>query len=135
MVADGTDMRGSPGGADSESPSPQPETVLAALDDPDCREIVRALEEPMTASEVVEACDLPSSTAYRKLDLLTDATLLAEGTELRRDGHHATLYEIAFEEVSLELTDDRELTVDVTRPSERPDERLARMWQEVRKET
>jgi len=118
-----------------ESPSPAPETVLSALDDPDCREIIRTLEDPMTAAEVVDTCDLPSSTAYRKLDLLTDATLLAEGTELRRDGHHATLYEVAFEEVSLELTDDRELTVTVVRPSEHADERLARMWQEVRKET
>lgn len=125
-------MRGRPG---SKSQSPQPETVLDALDDPDCREIIRVLEEPMTASEVVESCDLPSSTAYRKLDLLTDATLLSEGTELRRDGHHATLYEVAFEEVSVELTDDRELTVTVARPAERADERLARMWQEVRKET
>jgi DNA-binding transcriptional ArsR family regulator len=118
-----------------EAPSPSPETVLDALEDPDCREIIRALEEPMTASEVVEACDLPSSTAYRKLDLLTDATLLTEGTELRRDGHHATLYEVAFEEVSFALTPEQELTVTVSRPTERADERLARMWQEVRKET
>lgn len=109
--------------------------VLDALDDDDCRRIVRALEEPMTAAELCDALDLPSSTAYRKLDLLTEAELLEEGTQLRADGHHASVYGIAFEAVVVELEDDRTLSVSISRPPRTADERLADIWAEVRKET
>ena len=111
------------------------ESVAAALDDPDCRTIVRRLDEPMTAGELAERCDIPMSTTYRKLDRLSSASLLTEGTELRADGHHATIYEVDFEELTVSLTADRDLTVEVDRPTRSPDERLARIWAEVRKET
>ena len=111
------------------------ETVLDALDDTDCRAIIRHLDEPMTASEVSETCDIPMSTTYRKLDLLSDASLLNEGTQVRSDGHHATQYRIAFEEVTFGLTETRELSVSVSRPARSADERLASLWGEVRRET
>ena len=114
---------------------PDLETVLEALGDPDCRRIIRALEEPMTAPEVCEACDIPSSTAYRKLDLLTEAELLREATEIRPDGHHTTLYDINFERVVIALEEDRNLTVGIDRPTRSADEQLAAMWEEVRRET
>ena len=85
--------------------SPDLQSVLDALDDADCRTIIRHLDEPKTATEVSEECDIPMSTTYRKLDLLTDASLLVEGTEIRPDGHHATRYELDFETVSLGLTE------------------------------
>jgi predicted transcriptional regulator len=109
--------------------------VLDALDDADARAIIKSLHEPMTASEISETCDIPLSTTYRKLDLLTNADLLAEGTEIRSDGHHATTYEVAFEEVRIMLTEERRLTVDVARPEQTPEERLADIWTAVRKET
>lgn len=114
---------------------PDLESVLEALDDPVCRRIIRALDEPMTAPEVCEACDIPSSTAYRKLDLLTEADLLEEGTQLRADGHHASVYDVAFEEVVVALEDDRSLSASISRPPRSADERLANIWEEVRKET
>jgi len=124
---------------DLPEPGDQPDlqAVLNALEDKDCRTIVRALDEPMTASEVSERCDIPTSTTYRKLDLLSDASLLAEGTEVRSDGHHATLYDVDFEEVVVALEDDqrRELEVSVVRPGRSADERLAALWSEVRRET
>lgn len=116
-------------------PEPDLQDVLDALDDEDCRAIVRALDEPMTASEVSEACDIPMSTTYRKLELLSDASLLSEGTELRADGHHATRYEVNFDEVSVTLSEDRELVASIERPPRTADERLATIWEEVRKET
>ena len=109
--------------------------VLDALDDADARNIIRTLEEPMTARELSEACDIPLSTTYRKLDLLTDAGLLAEGTQIRPDGHHTTTYEVAFEAVRVALTDDRRLSVEVVRPELTPDERIAELWSAVRRET
>ncbi|SDR44279.1 winged helix-turn-helix domain-containing protein [Natronobacterium texcoconense] len=118
----------------SES-TPSAEDICSALDDPDCREIIRNLEEPMTASELTNECDIPQSTLYRKLELLTDSTLLEETTEIRRDGHHASKYAVAFEDITLSLDEDRELTVQIERPARTADERLAELWSEVRKET
>ena len=115
--------------------TPDLQSVLDALDDADCRTIIRHLEEPMTASELSDECDIPMSTTYRKLDLLSDASLLAEGTEVRPDGHHATRYEIDFEEVRISLSASRELGVSIHRPARTPEERLASLWDEVRNET
>ncbi|QIB73687.1 helix-turn-helix transcriptional regulator [Halogeometricum borinquense] len=110
-------------------------TVLDALDDADARAIIRALVEPMTASELSDECDIPLSTTYRKLDLLTEADLLVEGTEIRADGHHTTTYEVTFDEVRIELTDKRRLDVNVVRPEQAPDQQLADIWSAVRRET
>ncbi|MFB6141529.1 MAG: helix-turn-helix domain-containing protein [Halosimplex sp.] len=119
--------------ADDEAPELQ--DVLDALDDPDCRAIVTALEEPMTASEISEASDVPLSTTYRKLDRLEEAQLLFEGTEIRPDGQHASIYEVDFEEVVIALTDDREFETEIARRPRTPDQRLESLWSEVRKET
>ncbi|MFC6826053.1 helix-turn-helix domain-containing protein [Halopelagius fulvigenes] len=119
----------------SASESAELDSVLGALDDADARDIIRTLDEPMTASEISDDCDIPLSTTYRKLDLLTDANLLLEGTEIRADGHHATTYEVAFEEVRILLTDERALSVDITRTERSPEERLADIWTAVREET
>lgn len=115
--------------------SPALDEVLSALDDADCRAIIRALDEPLSAGEVSDRCDIPSSTAYRKLDLLTEAELLTEATEVRPDGHHTTLYDVDFEQVVIGLEEDRTLEVGIDRPARSADEQLANMWREVRKET
>lgn len=117
----------------AEEPELQP--VLDALEDSDCRSIIMHLDQPMTASEVSDSCDIPMSTTYRKLDLLSQASLVDEGTEIRADGHHATKYHLDFEDVVITMEDDRSLTVSITRPVQTADERLASLWGEVRKET
>lgn len=119
--------------ADGDVPDLQ--AILDALDDPDCRKIVRSLEEPMTADEISERSGVPLSTTYRKLELLTEASLLEEGTEIRPDGQHASRYTVAFEEVVIALDEDREFDVDIARRPRTADERLANLWSEVRKET
>jgi DNA-binding IclR family transcriptional regulator len=115
--------------------SPDLQSVLDALDDADCRTIIRHLDEPMTATEVSEECDIPMSTTYRKLELLTEASLLVEGTEIRSDGHHATRYQVDFENVEIGLTESQDLEVTISRASRSADEQLASLWGEVRKET
>jgi DNA-binding transcriptional ArsR family regulator len=114
---------------------PELSAVLDALDDEDCRDIVRVLEEPMTADEIADAADVPLSTTYRKLDLLTEASLLEEGVQVRPDGQHASQYAVAFEEVVIALSEDREFEADIAERSRSAEERLADMWSEVRKET
>jgi len=118
--------------ADEEVPDLQ--ELLGALEDPDCRTIVRRLDEPMTASELSDECDIPLSTIYRKLDTMSDATLLDELTEVRSDGHHTTRYDVAFDEIRILLEEDRSLDIELSRPAQTADERLADMWSEVSKE-
>jgi DNA-binding transcriptional ArsR family regulator len=113
---------------------PDVELILKALDDPACRAIIQTLSEPMTAEEIAEATDTPMSTTYRKLELLTEASLLEEGVEVRPGGQHASRYAVAFDEVAIGLSEDREFEVEVSREAQTADERLAALWSEVRKE-
>jgi DNA-binding transcriptional ArsR family regulator len=115
--------------------APDLQAVLDALDDPDCRAIISALDEPMTASEISDESGVPLSTTYRKLDLLSEASLLDERVEIRSDGQHASRYRVAFEEVIIALSEGREFEVDIARRPRTADERLENIWSEVRKET
>ena len=119
----------------AEEELPELTTVLDALDDEDCRAIVSVLDEPMTASEISDASDVPMSTTYRKLELLTDSSLLHEGIEVRSDGQHASRYVVNFEEVIITLDENREFDVDIAHRARSPDQRLETLWSEVRKET
>jgi len=110
-------------------------TVLDALDDEDCRKIVSVLSEPMTASKISEESGVPLSTTYRKLELLTDASLLHEGVEVRSDGQHASRYAVDFEAVVIGLDDSRQFEVEIDHRARSPDQRLENLWSEVRKET
>jgi DNA-binding transcriptional ArsR family regulator len=114
--------------------APDVDTVLGALHDEDCRAILTELGEPRTARELLERSEIPRSTLYRKLDMLADATLVREGTEIREDGSHANRYELDFEEVIVTRDADIELEIEIERPAKRADERLAEMWSEVRRE-
>ncbi|UHH13236.1 helix-turn-helix domain-containing protein [Halobacterium litoreum] len=115
--------------------APELQDVLDALDDEGCRSIIEALDEPMTAKDIADESGVPLSTTYRKLDLLTDAALLEERAVLQPDGHHTTKYEVAFEEVVIQLGEDRRLDVGIARPPSSTDERLETLWAEVSKET
>lgn len=69
------------------------ELLLQALGDEDCRSILRATSsEALSTNELSEACDLPLSTAYRKLERLADAGLVEERLRLRRSGKHTAEY-------------------------------------------
>ncbi|QAU13929.1 ArsR family transcriptional regulator [Halorubrum sp. BOL3-1] len=127
----------------SREPEPPPvEEVLDALADDAARRIVAALTEPKTASELSEECDIPLSTTYRKLEKLTDAALLSESTDIRRDGQHTARYSVSFDAVTVSVDDGaendedrREFDVAFSRPERTRDERLADLWSELREET
>lgn len=118
---------------DGDEPALQ--AVLDALDDPQCREILETLDDPMTTKAIATHCDMALSTAYRKLDRLTEASMLDERIEVRADGHHTTTYAVDFEAVLIALNEVREIEVTIERPSRTADERLARLWSEVRSGT
>lgn len=105
----------------TEPPAVDPAAALDALEDQDCRAILEAATtEARTARELMDRCDLSRSTAYRKLDALVDAGLLAEGIRIRPDGAHATEYRRTVEDLVVTVTDDGELVLDVERPTPIP---------------
>ena len=118
---------------DSEEPALQ--EVLDALDDPDCRAILEALDEPITTKEIADRCGIALSSTYRKVERLADASMLDERVEVRADGHHTTTYAVDIEAVLIALNETREFELTIERPSRTADERLARLWSEVREGT
>jgi DNA-binding transcriptional ArsR family regulator len=67
--------------------------LFDVLGDPDCRAILRALASPLTAREVASQCDLPLSTAYRKLETLAETPLVEQSHRVRERGKHPRQYE------------------------------------------
>lgn len=114
-------------------PDPDLGEVLRDLADEDCRELIRAMDEPSDAGELAERTEVPVSTTYRKLDGLADATLVDERIDIRDDGRHTSMYVPDFDRVVISLTEDRELELDIVRPARSGDERLEELWTEVRR--
>lgn len=86
--------------------------LLGALEDADCRAIIKATsEEARSASELCELCDLSSSTAYRKVDELTHVGLLEESVRLRQSGTHTSEYCLAISDLEIDLQGGLELTM------------------------
>lgn len=110
------------------------QTVFEALADTDCRALLAALDRPLTASEVTESCDLPQTSAYRKLEQLVAAGLVEERTRIDTDGHHATAYVRDCEGLVVDIDGDPEFGIRVLREREGPDERLAKLWTRVSEE-
>ncbi|WP_324661957.1 helix-turn-helix domain-containing protein [Haloarcula sediminis] len=110
------------------------QALFEALADPDCRDILAAVDEPLPARAVAEACDLPQTSTYRKLQQLSEAGLVAEETELRPDGHHTTTYVRDTTGVFVPLTGEDAFDVECLRPRKSADERLALLWSRVSEE-
>jgi len=108
-----TRTRGHPQHAGGQQQT-DPSELLGALVDEDCREILRATSaEALSAGEISDACEIPSSTAYRKVETLTEAGLLSESIRLCSSGSHTSVYECAVSNVEIEVGDDGvELSVD-----------------------
>lgn len=115
--------------------APTLQDVLDALDDQDCRSMLERLDTPMAAKELSEACEIPQSTTYRKLDLLSEASLVEERTEIRKDGRHTTRYVANFDEIRLSLTEEQSIDISISREGSAPEQRLSELWSEVRSET
>jgi DNA-binding transcriptional ArsR family regulator len=85
---------------------------LEALQDAECRAILSATSDAArSAMEVSTSCDIPKSTTYRKLNLLSDAGLLEEETRIRRTGKHTTVYRRAVDGLYVSVTDSGEFSL------------------------
>ena len=107
-------------GAPTESPI-DASAVLEALDDETCRDILNHLRDRhLTAQELSSTCDIPQSTTYRKLDLLTDAGLLEPSIRVAPAENNPTEYTTAADGATIRLDTDGEF--DVTLEDIQPDE-------------
>ncbi|RBI59394.1 ArsR family transcriptional regulator [halophilic archaeon] len=111
--------------------SPSLQAILDALDDADCQTILRETAEPMTATELIDTCDIPKSTLYRKLELLSQASLVRQQDIINPGGGQTTKYERDFEDVMISMDDDDNLSVTVKRPPRNADERLEDIWSKM----
>ncbi|MFC6756785.1 MULTISPECIES: helix-turn-helix domain-containing protein [Haloarcula] len=110
------------------------QAVFEVLADPDCREILAAVEEPLPAKDIAAICDLPQTSTYRKLQQLSGAGLVAEETEVRTDGHHATMYVRNTTGIFVPLQGESAFDVERLHPRKSADERLALLWSRIREE-
>ena len=89
--------------------------LLTVLDDADCRAILEATsDDSLSASQLSDECDIPTSTVYRKLELLTDAGLLTERTRVRLSGKHTHEYSRRVEAIEVSVDADAGFTLEVT---------------------
>lgn len=94
--------------ADGDGTVPGDESVLDALADEDCREILRRTTEgPKTVRELTEGGDISSSSAYRKVRTLAEAGMLSETLRIRDDGKHTSEYVCRFDRLAVSLAGER----------------------------
>jgi predicted transcriptional regulator len=105
--------------SDGEEPRPDLGALTEAINNDDCRAILRTVSEPMTADEISEAASIPRSTAYRNLNLLAEASLVEEKVKIRHDGHHISQYVLAVDSIEIEISGDRGFEITISRDSER----------------
>lgn len=114
--------------------TPAMQDVLDALDDPDCQSILKETDQPMTAKEISERCKIPPSTVYRKLDLLSTATLVRELHSIHPERGRITRFQRNLDDLNISITEDNQFDVMINRPKRTADERLADMWSEMGEE-
>jgi len=91
------------------------EQLLGTLEDPDCRAIIEETSSgAYSAGELSERCDLPLSTAYRKLDTLTEVGLLHERVRLSHSGQHTSEYTLKVEQIALSVDDESGIGLTIT---------------------
>jgi DNA-binding transcriptional ArsR family regulator len=89
-----------------------PGAVLSALADDDCRAIlVATADDPRTVSELVETCDIPMATAYRKVDRLSDLDLLDERIRVKPRGRNSREYRLRAESIHISIPQRRASSV------------------------
>lgn len=86
----------------------KPRAIMSALADEDCRTVlVATAEEPQTVSELVETCDIPMATAYRKVDRLTELELLDERIRVSPEGRNSREYRLQAESIHVAISEDQ----------------------------
>ena len=91
------------------------DALLTALSDGDCRQIFKRLTEPKTAPQIVQECDIPRSTVYRKLERLADIGFLEESIVVDLHGSNPVEYRLDFSSVEISVDGEGALSVSISK--------------------
>lgn len=79
--------------------------IFVALGDEGCRCILRCLlDGPRTVKEMSERCSMSTSTVYRKMNALREASLVRKHTKVSTEGKHASEYAVCVDRVAIDIT-------------------------------
>jgi len=88
----------------TETPTVAADRLLELLGDEYARNVLRAVtERPRTGKEIAEATDVSKPTAYRRLERLEAAGLVASTQRLDPNGHHCKQYHAVVEGLDFEF--------------------------------
>lgn len=90
-------------GRQNEEHDCDPQAVLDVLEDGTAREIIECTDTPMTVAELIDECDLATSTAYRKVNRLQDTGVLRQTIRFSSSGKHPKQYERAICDISVSI--------------------------------
>jgi DNA-binding transcriptional ArsR family regulator len=92
-------------------------SVLDVISDEGSRAILRSLGDDMTPQDISEDCGIPLSTVYRKLELMAEVSLVTQDVRMEKGktGGHPETFDTDFESITVELTDEGELRLRVSR--------------------
>jgi len=91
----------------SDEHSPDVAEVLSLLSDEYARRVLSALvDEPLSASELVDRLDMSRATVYRRLDRLEAAGVLESSMRIDLDGHHRQRFHVVVDRLHLQVEPD-----------------------------
>jgi hypothetical protein len=106
--------------------------LLTVLGDEYVQEILVATsDDPKSAKELSEELDAAMSTVYDRTEDMVEHRLLLEGTNIRSDGSHHSVFEANVDHLDIDIVDG-ELVVDV-HTKESPAERFTSVWNDIRR--
>lgn len=78
---------------------------LEALGDPDKKDILNSvLDKPLIVAEILEICELPQTSGYRKINsLIKEGLLIQNGQYMTVDRKKVTKYESIFRNINIEV--------------------------------
>jgi predicted transcriptional regulator len=86
---------------------PHPEEILSLLNAEYTESILESIHtEAKAARDIAEQCNASRPTVYRRLNGLQEAGLVETAMLYDVDGHHRTVFEATFEELSIDVTDE-----------------------------
>ena len=80
-------------------------TFLESFADPDKKAIIGSvMNTPLIIAKILESCNIPQTSGYRKINLLINSGLLvSNGFELSSDGKKVKKYETIFDNVKMDI--------------------------------
>ncbi|MDE1844452.1 MAG: transcriptional regulator [Thaumarchaeota archaeon] len=81
------------------------ELMLKSLGDEDKKSLINcAIGEPLIISDMLEICNIPQTSGYRKVNaLIDDGILIPQGYVTTHDGKRVTKYKAIFENISISI--------------------------------